>query len=150
MAALLFNVAYSALYCGLFPIICKTTSSFSFYFFFKLFSYCIHVCFVVFRFTDEVEQNQFNDVSEHKPKQEVARKESLRRVSSRVSQVSKDIFTETTSFNLLWEDLRFSLAVVSNFLVSFVYFVPFIYIPIRSVNLNISNYEVFLSTIGTL
>jgi hypothetical protein len=97
------------------------------------------------RYADEALQGVFDETK----KEQASKKESMRRVSSRLSQVSREIITETTSFNLLWEDLRFSLAVVSNFLVSFVYFVPFIYIPIRSTNLNINNYEVFLSTIGT-
>lgn len=53
-----------------------------------------------------------------------------------------------TNFKILKLNFSFLLITLSNFLIFFVYFIPFIYIPIRAKNLQISQYAWLISIIG--
>jgi predicted MFS family arabinose efflux permease len=65
-----------------------------------------------------------------------------------ISKIIKSIVKETTNFKLLKENLGFFLITMSNFFVFFVYFIPFIYIPVRAQQLEIKNYPWIISIIG--
>lgn len=65
-----------------------------------------------------------------------------------VSQIVIGILKEIVNVRLLKENLPFLLITLSNFFIFFVYFIPFIYIPIRAKELKIPNYPLLLSIIG--
>ena len=64
------------------------------------------------------------------------------------SQIVIEIMKEIINIRLLKENLAFLLIALSNFFIFFVYFIPFIYIPIRAKDLKIPNYPYLLSIIG--
>jgi hypothetical protein len=66
----------------------------------------------------------------------------------RLGKVMLDILVEMTNFKLLIENKPFLLIVIANFFVFVGYFLPFIYIPIRGKELDISNIAMVLSVIG--
>ena len=65
-----------------------------------------------------------------------------------IVKVIVDIVKEMTNFKLLIQSKPFALVVIANFFVFVGYFIPFIYIPIRGGELNITNYSIILSVIG--
>ncbi len=64
------------------------------------------------------------------------------------AQNLKNIFKEILDFRILREHKSFLLFCIANFLFSLVYFLPFIYIPIRAEQLKIENYSWLISIIG--
>jgi MFS family permease len=63
-------------------------------------------------------------------------------------EVTLTILKNTTNFSLLKENFNFFLITMSNFFIFLVYFIPFIYIPVRAQQLGIENYPWILSIIG--
>ncbi len=57
---------------------------------------------------------------------------------------------ETFNFKILFKELIFFLFCLTNFLIFIFYMVPFIYIPIRGVELNIEQYAWIISIIGII
>ncbi len=57
---------------------------------------------------------------------------------------------ETFNFKILFKNLIFFLFCLANFLIFIFYMVPFIYIPIRGVELNIEQYAWIISIIGII
>ena len=62
--------------------------------------------------------------------------------------VAVKILKEMFDLRLLWTNKIFLLAVLSQFVIFIGYFLPFIYIPIRGVELNIEGMSWVLSVIG--
>lgn len=81
-------------------------------------------------------QNHHEPVPEIKPKK-----------PSPGATVAK-IFKEMFNFKLIATNKLFLLIVLSNFFVFFVYFIPFIYIPIRAKKLGMTQYPWIISIIG--
>ena len=65
-----------------------------------------------------------------------------------VKEILVSIVKNMTDFRLLRENSSFFLISLSNFFVFFVYFIPFIYIPVRARELGIENYPWIISIIG--
>ena len=63
-------------------------------------------------------------------------------------QMVLEIFKEMTNFRLLKENKLFLFSAMSNFFTFFVYFIPFIYIPIRAKELGITQFAWIISIIG--
>ncbi|RNA31634.1 monocarboxylate transporter 2-like [Brachionus plicatilis] len=65
-----------------------------------------------------------------------------------VSSVVKNLLKEMTNFKILKLNFSFLLITLSNFFIFFVYFIPFIYIPIRAKDLQIAQFAWLISIIG--
>jgi hypothetical protein len=68
----------------------------------------------------------------------------------RCLNISWSIVKEMANLGLLKENFAFLLIVLSNFFVFSGYFIPYIYVPVRAKELNITNYATILSVIGIL
>ncbi len=62
--------------------------------------------------------------------------------------ISFSIIKQIFDLKLLCQSFMFFLITISNFFIFMGYFIPFLYIPIRAKEINLSNYGWVLSVIG--
>lgn len=75
-------------------------------------------------------------------------KSAPEQVKPSFAQNLKNIFKEILDFRILRQHKSFLLFCIANLIFCLVYFVPFIYIPVRAEQLKIENYSWLISIIG--
>ncbi len=86
-----------------------------------------------------------NGIPQNQPEEEEENKEN--KVTKTV-RVIKDVVKDATNFKILMTNKLFFLITMSNAFIFLVYFIPFIYIPVRAKELNITQYAWIISIIG--
>jgi hypothetical protein len=90
---------------------------------------------------ERLNKDENEDVEAREKDQEVEKKPG-------VGKILKNVFKDVTDFRLLIENRSFLFIALANFFVFFVYFIPFIFIPIRAKQLEIKEYAWIISIIG--
>ena len=81
----------------------------------------------------------------NQPEEEEEEKENK---VAKTFKVIKDVIKDATNFKILMTNKLFLLIALSNAFIFLVYFIPFIYIPIRAKELGIKQYSWIISIIG--
>jgi MFS family permease len=81
-------------------------------------------------------------------KVEAVEPQETKKKKENCGQITLSILKNTANFTLLKDNFNFFLITMSNFFIFLVYFIPFIYIPVRAQQLGIDQYPWILSIIG--
>lgn len=91
------------------------------------------------------EMETLNGKPPNQPEEEEEDKENK---LTKTIKVVKDVFKDATNFKILMTNKLFLLITLSNAFIFLVYFIPFIYIPVRAKELGITQYAWIISIIG--